>query len=50
MFRMNQEAAYIYVSYHEIYTHMDDDLALRYVVIYPGVNSRAELITLVPGQ
>ncbi len=28
---------------------MEDDLALRYVRIYPGVNSRAELVTLAPG-
>ena len=27
----------------------NDDFALRYVRIYPGVNSRAELVTLVPG-
>ena len=25
---------------------MEDDFALRYVRIYPGVNSRAELVTL----
>ncbi len=28
---------------------MEDDIALRYVRIYPGVNSRAELVTLAPG-
>ncbi len=28
---------------------MVDNLALRYVRIYPGVNSRAELVTLAPG-
>ncbi len=28
---------------------MEDDFALRYVRIYPGVNSRAELVTLAPG-
>ena len=28
----------------EIVKYMEDDLALRYVRIYPGVNSRAELI------
>ena len=28
---------------------MADDFALRYVRIYPGVNSRAELVTLAPG-
>ena len=28
---------------------MEDDFALRYVRINPGVNSRAELVTLVPG-
>ena len=27
----------------------NDDFALRYVRIYPGVNSRAELVTLAPG-
>ncbi len=32
------------------YVHdMEDDFALRYVRIYPGVNSRAELVTLAPG-
>ena len=29
-------------------TSMEDDFALRYVRIYPGVNSRAELVTLAP--
>ncbi len=28
---------------------MEDDFALRYVRIYLGVNSRAELVTLAPG-
>ncbi len=28
---------------------MEDDLALRCARIYPGVNSRAELVTLAPG-
>ncbi len=28
---------------------MEDDFAFRYVRIYPGVNSRAELVTLAPG-
>ncbi len=28
---------------------MEDDFALRYVRIYPGVNSREELVTLAPG-
>ncbi len=28
---------------------MEDDFALRYARIYPGVNSRAELVTLAPG-
>ena len=28
---------------------MNDDFALRYVRIYPGVNSRAELVTLILG-
>ncbi len=28
---------------------MEDDLALRYVRIYPGENSRAELVPLAPG-
>ncbi len=28
---------------------MEDDFALRYVRIYPGVNSRAELVNLAPG-
>ncbi len=28
---------------------MEDDFAFRYARIYPGVNSRAELVTLVPG-
>ena len=28
---------------------MEDDFALRYACIYPGVNSRAELVTLAPG-
>ncbi len=28
---------------------MEDDFALRYVRNYPGVNSRAELVTLAPG-
>ncbi len=28
---------------------MEDDFALRYARIYPGANSRAELVTLVPG-
>ena len=28
---------------------MEDDFAPRYVRIYPGVNSRAELVTLAPG-
>ena len=27
----------------------NDDFALRYVRIYPGVNSRVELVTLAPG-
>jgi hypothetical protein len=27
---------------------MEDDIALRYARIYPGVNSRAELVTFVP--
>ncbi len=27
----------------------NDDFALRYVHIYPGVNRRAELVTLPPG-
>ncbi len=27
----------------------NDDFALRYVRIYPSVNSRAELVTLAPG-
>ena len=28
---------------------MVDNFVLRYVRIYPGVNSRAELVTLAPG-
>ena len=28
---------------------MNDDFALRYVRIYPGVNNREELVTLAPG-
>ena len=28
----------------------NDDFALRYVRIYPGVNSRAELVTLAPAK
>ena len=28
---------------------MEDDFAIRYARIYPGVNSRAELVTLAPG-
>ena len=28
---------------------MEDDFALRYVCIYPGVNSQVELVTLAPG-
>ena len=28
---------------------MEDDFALRYARIYPGVNSRAELVTLAQG-
>ncbi len=28
---------------------MEDDFALRYVRIYPGVNIRAELVTVAPG-
>ena len=28
---------------------MEDDFALRYVRIYPVINSRAELATLAPG-
>ncbi len=28
---------------------MEDDFALRYARIYPGVNSRVELVTLAPG-
>ena len=28
---------------------MEDDFALRYVRIYQGVNSRAELVILAPG-
>ncbi len=28
---------------------MEDDFAFRYIRIYPGVNSRAELVTLAPG-
>ena len=28
---------------------MGDDFALRYARIYPGVNRRAELVTLTPG-
>ncbi len=28
---------------------MEDDFALRFARIYPGVNSRAELVTLAPG-
>ncbi len=28
---------------------MEDDFALRYARIYPGVNSRAELVTLATG-
>ena len=28
----------------------NDDFALHYVRIYPGVNSRAELVTLAPGK
>ncbi len=35
----------IQLSVHD----MEDDFALRYVRIYPGVNSRAELVTLAPG-
>ncbi len=27
---------------------MEDDFALRYVGIYPGVNSRVESVTLAP--
>ena len=30
-------------------TCMEDDFALRYVRIYPRVNSRAELVTFAPG-
>ncbi len=28
---------------------MEDDFAIRYVRIYPVINSRAELVTLAPG-
>ena len=28
---------------------LEDDFALRYVRIFPGVNGRAELVTLAPG-
>ncbi len=28
---------------------MEDDFALRYVRIYPGVKNRAELVTLAQG-
>ncbi len=31
------------------YYIMEDYFALRYARIYPGVNSRAELVTLAPG-
>ena len=34
------------VSEHNFPTCLEDDFALRYVRIYPGVNSRAELVTL----
>ncbi len=27
---------------------MEDDFAIRYVRIYPGVNSREELVTFAP--
>ena len=39
---------YIYPS-HCVVVYMEDDFALRYVRIYPGVNGRAELVTFAPG-
>ena len=45
--RKNRRSSFV-VRRSSFVHDMEDDFALRYVRIYPGLNSRAELVTLAP--